>query len=240
VSRRRLDRYPVIGLTDTSAAQPFISAIKEETRLDATAYDLKRGMSAGLFPYHQVSHQRLETLLKADPEIAKRIDFGLLRLLTSKLQLSQVRRAPDQDRHRRRRLKSHDLVTPGCRARFKTQDALAAEHGCSRQHVNEQIAWMTDLFIVVNHGQGWADLNPNVYWAGPMDHRIAFCEQHCRLTFANDGSPRLSCIHVLQDSAVCIPIPLDEQSEWMGDDAQLPELIPSNGRAAHDGERSPP
>jgi len=68
------------------------------------------------------------------------------------------------------------LTRVGCRI-YKTQDQIAREYICSRQHVNKQIGMMKGHGLIVNKGHGWYEFAAILCWRGNLDYQRAYRDQ---------------------------------------------------------------
>lgn len=67
----------------------------------------------------------------------------------------------------------HRLFKIGCRVR-KTQQQIADDYPCSRQHVNEQVRRMKEVGLIVNQGRGWYEFSALYVWCGPPQLQRAY------------------------------------------------------------------
>ena len=58
-----------------------------------------------------------------------------------------------------------------------TQEEIAQQLGCSRQHVNEQIRKMKEHGLIVNQGHGWYEFAAILCWRGDLDVQAAYRRQ---------------------------------------------------------------
>ncbi len=65
----------------------------------------------------------------------------------------------------------------GCRVSM-TQEEIAKDHGCSRQHVNEQIQLMKEHIFIVNWGHGWYEFDASLCRRGELPVRREYPAPH--------------------------------------------------------------
>jgi hypothetical protein len=68
------------------------------------------------------------------------------------------------------------LIRVGCRI-YMTQQEIALQYGCSRQHVTNQIKQMKEHSLIVNCRNGWYEFAAVLCWCGDLDVQAAYRHQ---------------------------------------------------------------
>ena len=172
--RRRPDLEPEILLADVREQE------RRANRAIDPGYNAKvrrrdeMPINDGFMPILDEKQRRLAYF----KEKGVRFDEGLLAFMMERCDRTRIVPVHDADGNQlvRDGRRVFLLRRVGCRV-YMTQEEIAKDHGCSRQHVNEQIQLMKEHDFIVNWGHGWYEFDASLCWRGDLPVRREYAAQ---------------------------------------------------------------
>lgn len=172
---RRSDLTPEILLPDDREQRRKANeVIDREWRIPKVRRRGERPIIDGFTPIMNEKQRQL----KAIKQSGFKLDEGLVAFMMESCTQTTVTRVMNENGEQETRDGNlvFKLTRVGCRV-YMTQEEIARQYGCSRQHVNAEIKKMKEHSLIVNSGNGWYEFAAVLCWRGDLDVQAAYRSQ---------------------------------------------------------------
>lgn len=161
----RQDLHPTIYMRDTSTSKRLAERVVEDD-LGVSVF-VKRSTEYYYYTYKEFIDLQLAFIEFEE----KSVPYDVLFFLLGNMEIADARRLDlPYNEHGEAPFR---VVTPGCRV-LLTQEEISDRLNCSQEKVRQAIKKLKELFIIVNSGNGWYELNAQLFWRGPEAFRQAY------------------------------------------------------------------